>query len=778
MSNPIHIDALYQDVKEALNHQSSVRHSYALLLEFLEALEGEYEKYESYIEQLIQKLPNFFGILTWCGLKPDDVESLIGTFNSLKFYCSHFAQHRQLKTIIIRLRSVAFLLYVCLNEIEKAEEHFETVTGETLNILDLQVVKSTDANSLKMLRSKLSSMLEQGFEENSEAHSFVVQINNDLKQIINKSEDIVCVPVVETQTLLDSSSAVYGRIRRLNIDVIGEGEQEDVLRNNYKIHGAERSVSDEFIHCTKAARITLESIGNYEQKKNFKGIVNYELTGAIHHGDSANLAIAALWYSSLTKQAGKREHVSINPFAAITGQISEDGLVKPVKTETIPVKAEASFYSWCRVLVVPDSQKKMFEGEIKKLQNKHPHKTLEVVGANKLEDLLYDRRVTNYERQTLAAYYSGWLWKHKSHYLTWGTIVVLTGVIFSLIYGPLDKNPASFNFQGEYLILSNTNGTEVKRIPVDRETVDYQNTGNNLTSNPLVVLFDVNGDGMNDVIWASRGDWRSEETSRIQAYSTTGDSIIWQREFKMEYTFPRQSAYLQTGLRTNKIGIIEFDHEDVRIITLNGSGIYFTAAVHSLDIFTGEIISDYLHIGALTDMFFMDLTGNGAEEIILAGVNNAYWNAAVIVLDPLNLRGHSPLTPDYKPEGLEKAEELHYILIPKTEIGEYVSPIERFNFARQLHYDEVSERVWARIQESSRVFRDNEMTAEILVYFDHEMRPAGVGTNDLYDIIARELYEEGAIPTLPDYDYFELFQDSILYWDGEGFKLLHEFDIN
>jgi hypothetical protein len=49
------------------------------------------------------------------------------------------------------------------------------------------------------------------------------------------------------------------------------------------------------------------------------------------------------------------------------------------------------------------------------------------------------------------------------------------------------------------------------------------------------------------------------------------------------------------------------------------------------------------------------------------------------------------------------------------------------------------------------------------------MAPAGFGTSDQYDIMVRKLHQEGKIPFIPDYDYFESFKDSLLYWDGKEF---------
>jgi hypothetical protein len=256
----------------------------------------------------------------------------------------------------------------------------------------------------------------------------------------------------------------------------------------------------------------------------------------------------------------------------------------------------------------------------------------------------------------------------------------------------------------------------------------------------------------------------------IQATSTQGDSLIWQRDLTLNYSFPLQSAYLETGLTAMELGIIE-TAADTLVVVNSRSNVYFQSVVFTLDIKTGEILSEYIHIGHIEDMLLADVTGNSVHEIILSGINNAYWNAAIAVLDVTNAHGHSPLTEDYRPAGIEPAAELAYILVPKTVVGEYVSPIEKYNQARQIHYDRFSERLWVRIGEGVRVFRNFRDNVDIILYFNRQMQPAGTGTSDAYDIVARELYEEGEIPFIPDYDYFREFQKTLLYWNGEEFVL-------
>jgi len=51
----------------------------------------------------------------------------------------------------------------------------------------------------------------------------------------------------------------------------------------------------------------------------------------------------------------------------------------------------------------------------------------------------------------------------------------------------------------------------------------------------------------------------------------------------------------------------------------------------------------------------------------------------------------------------------------------------------------------------------------------------GVGTYDGYDLTSDFHYTNGMIDEYPDYRYFESYREKLLYWDGEGFVSINEY---
>jgi hypothetical protein len=765
MPNPVQIEKLFQDLIFRFNNTASIRHRYHMFKNFSEKLKGEYKRYESYITDIIYELP-LYGIPdTWGGIDPDVFESDLELFETLSSALPSVKNRSHTKIITKRLHEVCVLSYCCLNEFDQAEKHLQILAGNSISGLS-GFARNTQKSGVQVLSGYLKHLA----KKRKGIHSSLQTLDKEARALAEKNPGKVLVPVIEKYTAGEGSTDTYqyGRLRRLTVELYAEAEDNDELSRNFNIYGVE---SPAYVYKNKILEASRALLNEKTQKLNnrfFKGLISYELTGALHDGDSANLAIAALWFVALQGKNGAREKYILNSSAAVTGDVESDGKVAVVSPQSVSQKTKAAFYSSCEVLVVPQAQKEQFHIEIENLQKKYPSRKLDVVGVKNLRDLFYDRRVTEIARTGLFSHYLRNVLEKTNSPVNLLLIILLLAALIALMHSPVDKNPVSFMFEGNSLVLANRYGVEITRMEVDNETARYQSSQRDIEVNPLVVLTDITGNGQNEVIWATRGSRADERPSIVKAYSLSADSLIWEKELKLNYDFPRQSALFETGLRSNQIGFIETENRNKLVINA-GSSLYFQSVIFLLNVENGDIISEYVHTGQLRAMILADLTENGVNEIILTGINNAFWGAVIVVLDVTNAQGYSPLTDEYRPEGLTPADEIVYILVPKTPIGEYLSSIEKYNQGRNLFFDSASRSVWAQIAEGRRYFRDYEEDVYTIIYLDSEMKPVGVGTNDLYDIIARELYEEGAIPFIPGYEYFEEYMDSLLYWNGEDF---------
>jgi len=79
----------------------------------------------------------------------------------------------------------------------------------------------------------------------------------------------------------------------------------------------------------------------------------------------------------------------------------------------------------------------------------------------------------------------------------------------------------------------------------------------------------------------------------------------------------------------------------------------------------GNLISEYWHSGHLLSIVCADIDGDGIEEILLAGVNNGYGLATLVIFDPRDVRGAST-QPFRQLLDCEPGTEKAIVLFPRT----------------------------------------------------------------------------------------------------------------
>ncbi|MDZ7720162.1 MAG: hypothetical protein U5K72_15210 [Balneolaceae bacterium] len=779
MPDPIQVEQDFQKLIEYFDSALSIRHRYKLFFDFIDTLEGEFKKYESYIIQLLDDLPLFTDHLSWSGIDPKEIEENLSVLERIHTQIDLSGKNDQYNERKKNLQEVCLLLFSCLNHLEKAVYYLRKGTGLSWpEANSIENYEGLENRGLDWLFEILSVELKRESKRSAEQQEFLERLHEQVKDLSDSRERSILVPVAEKYSLDQTGSSQYGRLRKMSVELYGEADSNsrDELIWMTNIYGAEIPSLEQTKASILASRKLFASGSNRTNSGYYRGGVRFENTVAFHNGNSANLGIAALWYSILLGTGKQRERYTVYSNVAITGDINKDGSVQPVDETSIRLKAEAVFFSWATMLVIPSSQRAQFEAEVEKLSKKYPDRGLEVIGVNRLEEIFYDRRIAAHNVQGRIHYLLNRLKNEHSKFVLIPVIIALLLVVLRLVYGPIDRNPQNFSYEGSSLIIENKNGAEIERIEVGEQTAFRYKNPATIEGFPLTILFDINNDGINEVIYGKRNrlNQSNREISDVTAYSVSGDSIIWNRELMLNYNFPRQSGVTQKEMLIREMGLVETD-DGFKVVVNANSFYYFQTILYLVDAESGEVESEYLHIGHIRDMIIEDIDGDEREDVIFTGINNAYWLASMGVLDVENFHGFSPLTRDYKPAGIHSANELYYILLPKTVIAEYTSPILKYNEGRSIYYDVANQTTRVLVEEGRTTFRNQVGEVLVSVSFDENMEPSGVGTSDVYDIVARDLYEEGEIREVPDFDYFETYKDSILYWTGEEFLLTREY---
>jgi len=502
-------------------------------------------------------------------------------------------------------------------------------------------------------------------------------------------------------------------------------------------------------------------------------------------GNSLEAGLAAGIVCQLLRAAEHGEEYATRQDVAITGRIDETGRLLPVDEAGLRVKVEACLFSPMRILVVPREQEALcneflsrsrlsFEPSLSGSRSTSPV-SFDVVGASSLEDIFNNRLLTVVREVRLHRRLARRIWKRRRPVAAL-SLLGMAILIARLAYGPLDKNPTQGRFVGNMLIVENRHGEKLREIPVGEHAVLNANTvTDGGQSKHLDVFSDVDSDGVNDIIWAQAREKGAGDRYEVVCWSSREDRELWRTPIDIHLQFPEKPSGNDAFYTVLQMAAGDFDNDGVPEVIVSARSTFFAHIVLELNGRDGTIKGTYVHIGQLLSLETADLDGDGITEILVCGINNAYEQACLAVLDPRHLGGHGPLTDRYRLDSIPPARHRAYFLIPRTLVGEAYHGLSKSNKATDVvARDNVRRRVSVQILDVSELPNNcSQVTqATYFLFLDRTLTPTEMETGDDYDILSRRLAEEGKIPFRPDLNqtYMKQYMNSLLYWTGAAWK--------
>ena len=626
----------------------------------------------------------------------------------------------------------------------------------------LEVALPAEASGRRTPEAHLAHLVAAATASDHAAAEVLRRLEHAFTHDLLPADEGCWVPVIEEAP---GAPAGCGRLRRLSVRLMGPAAgTADEIHADVAVFGVGQSRTRAIADAATAARQRLQQTHPGLGTRYRAGAVHFDAPFIPHEGRSAHLALAATLYGAFLREGGAREQYRLRPRVALTGDLDASGRVQPVDPETLPAKAEAVFFSPATAFVVPEAQVKTATEAVAELHKAFPRRTLPVIGASYLEDVFHDRRASRLTVAGPIRHGARKLWRRRGAVASCTAILALLVVLAGVVYGPIDQTPVTHTLKGEMLLVQNSKG----------QTIDKVNLGPTVAGRhemPVAAIGHNPQTRSTDLCYVATADQNGYLKLACRAENKVEPR--WTVRLAHDLEFPHSLGLTDRPFRTAGLSIGDFaaDGSGEVLLALNQQR-FFPGLVIRYDLDTGEKLGAYLHVGRILSMQTADLTGDGVEEVVIGGINNAYETAYLAVLDPRKLNGHGPITPRYEATAWERASELAYVRIPRTTVGERTRMLSRWNAVTNITIDETRRRLAVRVSEAdgSRIENFGYEAVEYELAFDFQLQPVRIGTSDSYDVMAERLVEEGQLATLPTVAYFEQFMQRLQYWGGNGWQ--------
>ncbi|KAF0150956.1 MAG: hypothetical protein FD143_2376 [Ignavibacteria bacterium] len=159
-----------------------------------------------------------------------------------------------------------------------------------------------------------------------------------------------------------------------------------------------------------------------------------------------------------------------------------------------------------------------------------------------------------------------------------------------------------------------------------------------------------------------------------------------------------------------------------KLFVVSGTN-FAPAKIFELDFNAGKIVQEFYNSGGIITFKLLDINGDGYDEIILGGINNAFSSAFIAVFNPDSVSGFSFSTENFIQKELQQNSALKYILLPATNYNKAAS-LSDFNMVEQFLVSKEDSTITAYTQEAPSLPR--EKLGAVLYNFDFNWNIRGV----------------------------------------------------
>ncbi len=162
-----------------------------------------------------------------------------------------------------------------------------------------------------------------------------------------------------------------------------------------------------------------------------------------------------------------------------------------------------------------------------------------------------------------------------------------------------------------------------------------------------------------------------------------------------------------------------------------------------------------------------DIDKDGNVDLLALGINDAFNRAYLAVLDPSDINGYAPVTPNYTPQGVLPAKLKYYLLFPITILENKYSATP-YNMPYGISESDDGS-VSIKITNYLNHFPIKDLKVQLVYSLDSLLKVKSVVGGDGFIKANNYLLEHGLLKESLIPNYINSLKDSVLYWDGEKF---------
>ncbi|MBU8934905.1 MAG: hypothetical protein KOO62_13040 [candidate division Zixibacteria bacterium] len=696
--------------------------------------------YASYYDEFTPLVENF---LTDTNLHDLSLDELTG----LREMASDLSLKKPASLVVRRMAKV----YCYVGEVDKALQLFAEIAGEQCNIPDSEIYLETlsEFERLQAICSKIP-----------ETYSMTKEM---LCTIADEWEserghlwfDRARCLFVEKNT---NGKASRGRMRTL----IGSAKMAEKNKNGDAVGAATIEVTfenqittpdDPFIGVVYdgltavRAMVTQPHSGILRGSDKSRIQARFQIEDADHAftGDSIGLAAALVAYAQLLKPDIARYERFISSEVAFTGGIDRQGRLLPVNKDTLSVKVERAFFSSVKYLVLPESNIVVARECVTILQEKYPHRDLQLIPSTHIGKVACDHNIVRAERVCMGQFVAqkagqyGRMVKIQVPLLL-ALLWVLLAFFYPRFFNPwFDRNP-------KYVKVTTRGFEALNKDSIFLWDVEYECEG--IEAIPKWQTGDLDGDGMNEIALAPKSLGPCDRNAVLHVYDSEGELLF---ERTMVQRMPNDDVGDQ------------FVPSVISFQPLNDRHVIITVACRSgparghVRIWsrTGDSLVTYINKGFPGPSLLVDVDSNGENEILFCGINNPMASVCLFTLGDGPCNGESP------PRAPGPGPEEVYLIVPPTGVSQQL--VEQYNCVLGVS-EEAPGRVRLIVCENiSRIPR-----CDLYYYFDERMRVTSVLASDSYIAQWEAFVEQGLLPDESLVSVQARARDNVTYWTDSG----------